>query len=186
MIQLISHYWWIYALRGVLAILFGLAAFFWPGITLTILVLLFGAYVLLEGIFLLIAAFGSRMMSRHSWIALVEGILCIVFSVLAFFWPGITAIALLFLIAFWALLSGIVEILAAIQLRKAMEGEWVLAVTGILSVLVGLVLLVRPGAGALAVIWVIGFYAILFGILLLFLAFKFRGRSGEYPGTMQG
>jgi uncharacterized membrane protein HdeD (DUF308 family) len=107
-------------------------------------------------------------------VTLLEGVICVVFAILAFAWPGITAIVLLFLIAAWVRVSGIVEIVAAMQLRKVIEGEWVLGLTGVLSVLVGLILLLRPTVGALAVVWVIGFYALLFGILMLYLAFKIR------------
>lgn len=174
MITIVSKFWWTYALRGLVAILFGLAAFLWPGITLRVLVLLFGIFVLLEGFFLIVAAFGSKNISSNWWIVLLEGLGCGAFGMLAFIWLGITAMAFVILIAAWALVSGIIEFTAAIYLRKMIEGEWILGLTGILSILVALILLLRPNVGAVAVVWVIGFYAILFGILLLYLAFKIR------------
>jgi uncharacterized membrane protein HdeD (DUF308 family) len=174
MIKFDSKFWWLYALRGLFAVLFGLAAFFWPGITLRVLVLLFGIYVFLEGIFLIAAAFGSRPLRSNGWVVLLEGGMCGVFAILAFAWPGRTAVVVLFLIAAWALVSGIVELIAAIQLRQVIEGEWLLGLTGILSILVALILVLRPNVGSLAVVWVIGFYALLFGILILYFAFKLR------------
>jgi uncharacterized membrane protein HdeD (DUF308 family) len=174
MIKIVSKFWWLYALRGLLAVLFGLAAFFWPQITVTVLVLLFGLYLLFEGILLIAAAFGGRSISTNWWVVLLEGVICVGFAILALAWPGITAIVLLFLIAAWALVSGIVEIIAAFQLRKVIEGEWILGLTGVLSILVAMILSLRPNVGALAVVWFIGFYALLFGTLMLYLAFKIR------------
>jgi uncharacterized membrane protein HdeD (DUF308 family) len=180
MIVLLSKYWGLYVLRGILAILFGLAAFFWPGITLQVLVMFFGFFVLLQGLILLIAAFGSKAISANWWVGLLEGIASIFFGIVAFGWPGITAIILLFLIAAWAFLSGIIEIMAAVQLRKVISGEWVLGLTGILSIIIALLLVIQPGAGALAVTWLIGIYAFIFGILLLFLGLKIRNLPNRH------
>lgn len=115
------------------------------------------------------------MLSRYWWVLLSEGILGIVLGVLTLVWPGITALVLLVFIAVWAVLTGIMEIAAAIQLRQEIQGEWLLALGGALSILWGIILFVRPGAGALAIAWLIGVFAILFGIALIALAFRVRG-----------
>jgi uncharacterized membrane protein HdeD (DUF308 family) len=174
MIILLSKYWCLYVVRGVLAILFGLAAFFWPGITLRALVMLFGFFVLLQGLVLLFAAFGSKAISTNWWIGLLEGIVSVLLGLMAFVWPGITAIILLFIIAAWAFFSGVIEFMAAVQLRRVISGEWVLGLTGILSITIALLLVAQPGAGAVAVTWLIGLYAFIFGALLLYLGVKIR------------
>lgn len=174
MIILLSKYWWLYMARGILAILFGVAAFFWPGITLQALVIFFGFFVVLQGIILLFAAFGSKGSSSHWWVGLLEGSISVLFGVVAFVWPGITAMAVLLLIAAWAFVSGIIEIMAAVQLRKVISGEWVLGLAGILSIIIALVLVFQPGAGAVAAAWLIGLYAVMFGMLLIYLGLKIR------------
>jgi uncharacterized membrane protein HdeD (DUF308 family) len=171
MLHLLARYWWVLALRGVLAVLFGLFAFFVPGITLLSLVLLFGAYVLLDGIFDLVAA--TRSPSHH-WALVLEGIVGIIAGILTFFWPGITAMVLLYLIAFWAIFTGVLEIIAGIRLRQVLSDEIWLILMGVLSLLFGLFILIFPSAGALAVVYWIGAYALLFGIMLLALAFRLR------------
>ncbi len=173
MLTLIAQNWWIHVLRGVFALVFGIMALVWPGLTLGVLVILFGAYVLLEGILALAAAFKHRT-EKSWWLLLVEGIAGIVAGVFAFIWPALTAVVLLIFIAVWAILTGIFEICAAVQLRQEMAGEWVLGVAGSLSILIGILLIANPGAGALAVVWLIGIYAILFGALLMYLGFKAR------------
>jgi uncharacterized membrane protein HdeD (DUF308 family) len=171
MLHLLARYWWVLALRGALAVLFGLFAFFIPGITLLTLVLLFGAYVLLDGIFDLVAA--TRSPSHH-WALVLEGIVGIIAGILTFLWPGITAMVLLYLIAFWAIFTGVLEIIAGIRLRQVLSDEIWLILMGVLSLLFGLFILIFPGAGALAVVYWIGAYALLFGIMLLALAFRLR------------
>ena len=171
MLHLLARYWWVLALRGVLAVLFGLFAFFVPGITLLSLVLLFGAYVLLDGIFDLVAA--TRSPSHH-WALVLEGIVGIIAGILTFLWPGISAMVLLYLIAFWAIFTGVLEIIAGIRLRQVLSDEIWLILMGVLSLLFGLFILIFPSAGALAVVYWIGAYALLFGIMLLALAFRLR------------
>ena len=173
MLDLVAKYWWTFVIRGLLAIAFGLIALVWPGITLIVLVYLFGFYAILEGIFSMVAAFINRGM-RHWWVLLLEGLVSIAVGCVAFIWPGLTAVVLLIFIAIWAILTGLLEIWAAVQLRKEIRGEWILALTGIISVLIGIILFTNPGAGALAVVWVIGIYAVIFGALLTFLGFKLR------------
>ena len=169
--EMIARYWWAFALRGVFAVLFGLVALFWPGVTLAMLVLLFGIFALSEGILTIIAAISNRK-EKDWWIVLIEGIAGVLVGIFTFAWPQITAVILLVLIAVWAVATGIMQIIAAVKLRKLIQGEWSLILSGMLSVLLGVVLLFRPAAGALTLIWVIGIYAIFFGALLVYLAFK--------------
>lgn len=173
MLDLIAKYWWTFVIRGLLAIAFGLIALVWPGITLIVLVFLFGFYAVLEGILSIMAAVINRGM-RSWWVLLLEGLTSLIVGCVAFIWPGLTAVVLLIFIAIWAILTGLLEIWAAVQLRKEIRGEWVLALTGIISILIGIILFTNPGAGALAVVWMIGIYAAIFGALLIFLGVKFR------------
>jgi uncharacterized membrane protein HdeD (DUF308 family) len=172
MLHLLARYWWTVALRGLLAVLFGLLAIFMPGKTLLVLVLLFGAYAFLDGIFDLVSGVRSP---RHNWAFLLEGIVGIIAGVVTFVWPGITAMVLLYLIAFWAILTGVFEIVSGIRLRTAIANEKWLVLTGILSLLFGILIIIFPGAGALAIAFWMGAYALIFGIMLIALAFRLRG-----------
>jgi uncharacterized membrane protein HdeD (DUF308 family) len=165
--------WWLVLLRGIAAILFGVLAFIWPGLTLFTLVIFWGAFALVDGVLALAAAvMGGNPMPRW-WLAIV-GLAGVAVGILTFAWPGITALVLLIFIAAWAIVLGVFEIIGAIRLRKEMEGEWLLILNGALSVLFGLVLLWRPGVGALAVVWIIGAYAILLGVIYIVFALKLR------------
>jgi uncharacterized membrane protein HdeD (DUF308 family) len=164
--------WWALALRGLAAVVFGLLTLFLPGITLITLVLLFGAYALVDGIFNVAAFF--RVASHH-WALLIEGVIGIIAGILTFAWPAITALVLLYVIAFWAIFTGIFEIIAGIRLRKVITNEWLLLVMGAISLLFGLFILFAPVAGALAIVLWIGGYALVFGVFLLALAFRLRG-----------
>jgi len=181
MIGVLARNWWALALRGFLALLFGFLAFAWPGLTLAALVILFGAYVLVDGIFALVAAVRAAEAHERWWMFVLEGIAGVAAGLITFMWPGITGLVLLFLIAWWAIITGVFEIGAAIRLRREMAGEWALGLGGLASVIFGLLLLFRPGAGALAVIWLIGLYAVVFGVLLLMLAFRLRAHPGHKP-----
>ena len=156
MLNTIARNWWALALRGLAAVLFGLLTFFVPGVTLVTLVLLFGAYALLDGLFNVLVFF--RVASHH-WALLIEGVIGIIAGVLTFAWHAITAIALLYVIAFWAIFTGVFEIVAGIRLRKVIANEWLLLLMGVLSALFGLLILFAPGAGALAIVLWIGAYA---------------------------
>lgn len=174
MLHTLAKYWWALALRGLVAVLFGLFTFFLPGITLVTLVLLFGAYALVDGVFNVIAFF---RVAAHHWALLIEGVIGIIAGIVTFAWPAITAIVLLYVIAFWAIFTGIFEIVAGIRLRKVMTNEWLLLVMGVLSLLFGVAILFAPGVGALAIVLWIGAYALVFGIMLLALAFRLRGHQ---------
>jgi uncharacterized membrane protein HdeD (DUF308 family) len=172
MLHTLATNWWALALRGSVAVLFGLLTFFLPGITLVTLLLLFGAYALVDGIFNIAAFF--RIASHH-WALLIEGVIGIIAGIVTFAWPGITALILLYVIAFWAIFTGIFEIIAGIRLRKFLTNEWLLLVMGAVSLVFGLLILFAPGAGALAIVLWIGAYALVFGAFLLALAFRLRG-----------
>lgn len=173
------RHWWAIALRGVLAILFGLMALFWPHLTLAILVIFFGSFALVSGFFAVVAAIGDRGLHARWWVLLLEGLVGIAVGLITFFWPAITALALLFLIAAWALLTGFLEISTAIWMHRAVGNEWMLLCGGIASVIFGLLLAALPGVGLLALTWLIGMYAIVFGILLLVWAFQWRKTSNH-------
>lgn len=173
--------WWALVLRGLAAIAFGVLAFLWPHITVTALVFLWGAYALVDGVFAIAAGVRTHGESKRWWVLLLGGLLSVAAGVLAFVIPGITALVLLILIAAWAIVTGAFEIGAAIQLRKYITGEWLLALAGAASVLFGFALLINPNAGAIAVVWLIGVYAILFGLLLVALGFKLKGLVGRAP-----
>ncbi|MBV8228860.1 MAG: HdeD family acid-resistance protein [Planctomycetaceae bacterium] len=177
MVIVLARNWWALVLRGLFAVLFGIIALVWPGITLGALVLLYGAYALADGVFAIASVMAGRTWGRPWWSLLVEGLVGIAVGIMTFAWPGITALVLLYLIAAWAFVTGIFEIVAAIRLREEIRGEWLLALSGILSVLFGVALVIWPGAGALALIWVIGAYAIAFGVLMIALGFRLRSWS---------
>ena len=175
MLDLLSRRWWWILVRGLAAILFGIAAFAWPGLTIWALVILFAGYAIVDGASMIV--FGRRL-GNWFWYGLA-GLASMAAGVIAIAWPGITAMALLWVIAAWAILSGIFQIMAGMEIRKEVEGEWVLYVGGALAILFGLILFFRPGAGALSVIWLIGTFMILFGILQVVLAFKLKGLQGK-------
>jgi uncharacterized membrane protein HdeD (DUF308 family) len=172
----LTHNWWALAIRGIAAIIFGALAFLWPGMTLLALVVLFGAYATVDGIFAIVSAVRGTG-GESGWVLLLEGILGITAGVLALFVPGITAFLLLYIIAFWSLITGIFEIVTAIRLRREIPNEWLMALSGIASILFGILLFNYPRAGALAVVWWIGAYALIFGVLLLALAIRLRAHS---------
>ena len=168
--------WWTLVLRGVVAVLFGLAALFWPGKTLFILILFFGAYTLVDGIFAIV---GGLMDSSRRWLLLIEGVLGVVAGLILLARPDLGALVLLYVIAIWAIVTGVMEILAAISLRREIDNEWLMIVGGALSVIFGVILAVLPGAGLLSLTWLIGAYAIVFGGAFIFLGFRVRRLSGS-------
>jgi uncharacterized membrane protein HdeD (DUF308 family) len=177
-----TGHWWALALRGVLAILFGLAALLRPGIALEALILLFGAYALVDGVFSIVGVFGGARGGMPRWLLLLEGIAGIVAGIVAFVLPVLTAFALYFLIMAWALVTGVAEISTAIRLRREIEGEWAMILSGALSILFAVVLLVSGAIGIFTLVWVIGVYAAVFGVLLLIAAFRVRGEADRGGG----
>jgi len=171
--ELSSRHWWVFAIRGIAAILFGILAFAWPGITLAVLVLLWGAYALVDGVLSLVSAF--RTTHDHRWGLLIEGIIGIGAGIVTFIWPGLTALVLLYIIAVWALITGVLELIAAFRLRRVVRDEWWLVLGGVASVVFGVLMLAMPAAGALALVWLIAAYAIVFGVLLIALAVRLHG-----------
>lgn len=170
----LTRNWWAVALRGLAGIVFGIITFVSPGLSLAALVLVFGAYAFADGVLSIVSAVRRQGADRW-WLLLVQGIVGIGAGVVTLLWPGITAIALLFVIAAWALVGGALQVAAAIRLRKVISGEWLLALGGVLSITLGVLLVLFPGPGALALVIWIGAYAFVFGILLLVLGFKLRG-----------
>src|SRR6266446_4067155 len=178
MTSVLTRNWWALALRGILAILLGLAAIVLPGVTLAVLITLFGAYAVVDGVLAILA--GVRAAERHErwWSPVLKGLAGIVAGVLAFVWPALTVLALLYLIAGWAIVTGVLELVAAVHLHRA-HGEWLLILNGVLSILFGIFVLAWPGAGALTLLWLIGAYAIVFGVVLVILAFRLRVLPGR-------
>lgn len=179
----ITRNWWAVALRGAFAILFGVLTIAWPQITLAILVALFGAWALLDGISAFVAAWRSAERKQTWWPFLVTGVLGVGAAIVTWVWPQITALSLLYVIAVWAIVSGALQIAAAIRMRKIITNEFWLALAGIGSVVFGLLVLVFPGAGAIGIAWAIGWYAILFGLLLVMLGFRLRSMRPTAPST---
>jgi uncharacterized membrane protein HdeD (DUF308 family) len=177
--NVLSRNWWMVLLRGLGAIVFGILAWLLPGISLAVLVLLFGAFVLVDGILGVWLAIDGRKEYEDWWVLLLWGVLGIGVGVLTFMSPGVTELALLFFIAAWAIATGVLEIVAAMRLRREIKGEWLLILGGLLSIMFGGLLMSQPGTGALALIWLIGAYAIIFGIVLVILAFKTRSLIKE-------
>ena len=183
--RLLSRTWWVLALHGAIALLFGIMALAWPGITLLVLVSLFAAFALLVGAVTVAGALKHRSMDLGWWLMLLLGIVSLVVGVIAVYQPGATLFALVLLMAANALVTGILEIFVAIRLRKEIEHEWLLALIGVVSIVFGILVLAFPPAGALALALFVSFYASAIGILLLALAFRARRwqkRSGGHGG----
>ena len=180
-VNTLSRNWSMVVVRGVIAILFGVIAFMKPGISLTALVLVWGAYAIVDGVFAIITAMRRREAGNTWGVLLFEGLVGIAAGVLTFFWPGITAIVLLYVIAFWGLATGILEIVTAIKLRKVISGEWLLLLAGVASILFGVLLFAYPSTGALAVVYWIGAYALFFGVLLVALGLRLRSWGTHAP-----
>ncbi len=175
LVRALAENWWLLLLRGVASIVFGVLAFIWPGLTLVALIFLWGAYAVVDGGIALWAAItGKAGELAPRWWLIIVGIVGILAGLVAFASPGLTAFFLLMFIAGWAIVVGALEIWGAIQLRKEIEGEWWLILSGLLSIAFGILLVARPGAGALALVWLIGSFAILHGCILIALALRLK------------
>jgi uncharacterized membrane protein HdeD (DUF308 family) len=175
LVRALAENWWLLLLRGVAAIIFGVLAFIWPGLTLVALIFLWGAYAIVDGGIALWAAISGRGagIAPRWWLGIL-GVVGLLAGLVAFASPGLTALVLLMFIAGWAIVIGALEIMGAIQLRKEIEGEWWLVLSGLLSIAFGLLLIARPGSGALALVWLIASFAILHGCTLIALAFRLK------------
>ena len=167
--HIVAQHWWVMLLRGIVAILFGVIAFLWPGLTLASLVLLVGVAFLSDGIASVAAGLRGRF-----WQSTLIGVVSILAGLATFFSPGLTAMALLYVIAFWAIVRGVFEILAAIEFRKVIEGEVLLGLAGLLSIAFGVFIILNPGAGALSIVWMLATYAVLLGVTLVILSFRLK------------
>ena len=174
LIETLKRHWWVPVIRGIFAIVFGIIAFVYPGLTIATLVLFFGAWVLIDGIFRIVGAIGHRASDPDWGWQLVIGILGIVVGLLTFHAPQITALALVIYIAAWALMIGASEIAIAVKMRREIKGEWFLIIMGLASIVFAVLLLWNPIAGAAAVIWLIAWYAVVIGILAIFFGFRLR------------
>lgn len=172
--------WRLVALRGAITVLFGVLALVWPELTLWALVVLWGAFVLADGVFALVAAFAGNVTQGRGWLVF-HGLVGIAIGILTFVWPAITGLVLLWVIAAWALAVGILQIVSAVRLRREIEHEWALGLAGLLAVGLAAVLIFRPGAGALAITWAIGWFAVLMGLMLLVLAWEVRREAHTAP-----
>jgi uncharacterized membrane protein HdeD (DUF308 family) len=179
MLGVLSKNWWIFLIRGAAAILFGIAVFIFPGAALAAIVALVAAYLLVDGVFTVIYAVQHRSQSRW-WVVLLEGFISIIGGIAAIVYPTITPFVLLYIVAFWALLTGLMEIIFAIEMRKQIENEWWIILSGVLSIIFGVLLILFPGDGIVTLLWLVGAYAIIFGIFMVIFAFRVKGMA---PGT---
>ena len=185
MLGLVTRNWWVFAIRGIAAIVFGISAFIWPAATLTVLVFLFGAYVLVDGIALLVALVrGDELARRHGWAVGIMGVTGIVAGVATFVWPGMTALSLLYLAAFWAIAMGTFQVIAAIALRREIDGEFWMVLGGVATIAFGVFLVASPGAGLLSLVWLVGIWSVVFGVSSLGLAYRLHDvhESESKPG----
>ena len=181
MLSAMQRNWWVLALRGLFSIIFGILVIVWPGIALETLLLLVAAYFLVDGVVEIVTSIQQRATNPQWLWGVLEGVVSVLAGIGAFLFPGITALILLYLIAIYAIMTGILQLIAAWQLRKEIEGEIWLGLSGLLSVIAGILLILFPGTGALAVLGIIAAYSILFGVFLIILGFRLRNMP---PGPM--
>jgi uncharacterized membrane protein HdeD (DUF308 family) len=174
MFLIYGKYWWSFLIRGLLAVLFGLAAIFLPAITLEILAILLGFFLVTDGLISFIISIKGRGRGLNSRILLIEGLVGIAVGIFTFIWPELTVLAVVLIVGFWAMVTGVLEIIAAVILRDEIQGEWLLALSGVISILFSVILFVNPGISAVAIILMIGIYAVLFGMAMIFLGLRLR------------
>ncbi len=168
--------WWVFLLRGLAAVIFGILALVWPGLTLFVLIIAFGIWVIFDGVVEIWNGFTNREGHDRWWVDILLGIVGIVAGILIISLPGITAVVAMYYIGAWMVVTGILQIIYAIKLREEISGEWFLILTGVLSVILGIIFFIFPGSGAVSLVWLIAIYAIVFGIILVI--FSFRARKG--------
>lgn len=175
MLARLSSHWWLFLIRGVLALALGIVMPLVPGAAILTLALVFGAYAFVDGIVAIAAAIRMRHADSQLLWLIVEGVLGVLTGIVTFVYPGITALVLVFLFAWWAVFSGIAAIVTAVRFRALIPNEWLTIILGVLSVVTGVVMFLVPAAGALAIVWTISVYALLAGIVMIGLAFRLRG-----------
>jgi uncharacterized membrane protein HdeD (DUF308 family) len=183
MSHVIVRNWWSLVIRGIIAILFGALTLVWPGITLEVLVIFFGAYALIDGVLSLTGAVKASSAHERWGALLFEGIVGLFAGAATLFWPAITIVALTVIIGAWAMLTGVFELIAAWRLRKQIAGEWMLALTGVASVIFGTLMWIAPLAGALVLALWMGAYALIFGVLMVALGFRLRSHALPMSGS---
>jgi len=174
MLRIYGKYWWSFLVRGIMATLFGVVAIVLPGVTMEILAVLLAAFLIVDGLFSFIASFQVRRMQISWGPLLFEGVAGMALGLFTFIWPGLTVLAIVLVIGLWAMLTGVLEIIAGVKLRNEIQGEWLLVSSGVLSLLFSVILLTSPGVGAVAIAWMIGVYALVFGVSLIFLGIRLR------------
>jgi uncharacterized membrane protein HdeD (DUF308 family) len=177
MVNVLARNWWALLIRGIAAVIFGILAFAWPGVTWIVIALLFGAYAFVDGVFAIVAAVRAAQSHERWWPFVLEGIVGLAIAAITIYDVRVTIFALYFTIAAWAFITGILEIAAAVRLRQAIANEWLLIVAGICSILFGVLMFWRPITAAIAVIWIIAAYAIVFGVLMIALSFRLRAHG---------
>ncbi len=182
MLEAMARNWWMLLIRGIAAVLFGIAVILWPALTLDLMVIFLAAYLFVDGIFALLAAFQSRNHNRW-WLLALEGALGIVAGIAAFLFPGAAVMTFFYIVVFWAIATGALEIVSAIELRKHIKNEWWMILSGALSILFGIVLLFDPIGGIVTLLWLVGVLAVAFGVMLIILAFRVRGTGGSTTQT---
>jgi uncharacterized membrane protein HdeD (DUF308 family) len=180
---ILAENWWSLVIRGAIGVLVGILTLFWPTITLQALVLLFGAYALLDGVFSLIGAWYASRAHERWGVLILEGIAGIVAAAITVLFPAITALALVLIVAAWAIVTGVLEIVAAIKLRRHIEGEWLLALAGVASIAFGVLVTIAPLAGALVIALWVGAYAFVTGVLMIILGFRLRSWAKGHRET---
>ena len=181
MLTFLSRNWWVLVIRGIAAVVFGVLTFVSPMTSLAVLVLFWGAYALVDGVFAIMAAFKGPHADGFPWWMLVTGVAAVIAGIYTFIAPGLTALVLLYLIAVVAIVRGVMEISAAIRLRKEIDNEWLLGLAGAASLIFGALLFVFPGAGALALVLYIGVMAIVVGVIETVLGIRLRGHAHAHP-----
>jgi uncharacterized membrane protein HdeD (DUF308 family) len=180
MLGMVARDWWVFAIRGIAALVFGALAFIWPETTLRVLVVLFGAYVLVDGVSLLVAlARGDKLARRHAWAVAIMGVLGIVVGLVTFVWPDLTALSLLYLVAFWAITTGTFQVIAAIALRRELDNEFWMALGGVASVVFGVLLIAFPSDGLISLVWLVGLWSVVFGVSSLGLAYRLHAIDAD-------
>jgi uncharacterized membrane protein HdeD (DUF308 family) len=177
MVHVLARNWWALLIRGIAAVIFGILAFAWPGATLFVICILFGAYAFVDGVFAIVAAVRAAQAHERWWPFVIEGIVGLAIAAVTFYDITITFLALYFTVAVWAFVTGIIEIAAGIQLRKSIANEFLLILAGLASIVFGIFMFWHPIAATIAIVWIIATYAIVFGIIMIALAFRLRGHS---------